>query len=161
MTEKEKKFCLYYANTRNVREAAARAGYGVLSELTGMRLLAKSEIRDYIDKIEKSLPQENLARAGLERLAFGSISDAVKLIFCDTEKLDPDALDAMELYCVSEIKRPKGGGLEIKFFDRLKALEKLLGISDEQYDDTVPFYKAVLEGAKNLYSRQAEKQDGI
>ena len=31
----------------------------------------------------------------------------------------------MDLYSVSEIKRPKDGSMEIKFFDPLKALEKL------------------------------------
>ena len=31
----------------------------------------------------------------------------------------------MDLFLVSEIKRPKDGSMEIKFFDRLKALEKL------------------------------------
>ena len=30
-----------------------------------------------------------------------------------------------DLFNVSEIKRVKGGGVEIKFFDRQKALEKL------------------------------------
>lgn len=31
----------------------------------------------------------------------------------------------MDLFSVSEIKRPKDGSMEIKFFDRLKALEHL------------------------------------
>lgn len=31
---------------------------------------------------------------------------------------------------VSDIKRPKGGGLEVKFFDRLKALDRLCELSN-------------------------------
>ena len=34
-------------------------------------------------------------------------------------------LGQMDLFMISEIKRPKDGAMEIKFFDRLKALEKL------------------------------------
>ena len=59
---------------------------------------------------------------GYERLAFGSTSDAFRLLMSEGE-LDVQTLD---LYNVSEIKKPKDGAMEIKFFDRLKALEKLV-----------------------------------
>ena len=36
-----------------------------------------------------------------------------------------EELENADLFMVSEIKRPKDGAMEIKFFDRLKALEKL------------------------------------
>lgn len=152
---------MYYAITQNTRESAARAGYGVLSELAGMRLLAREEIRERISALEEERPRTNSIRAGLERLAFGSISDAVKLLFTDTAELDAKALDSMELFCVSEIKRQKGGAVEIKFFDRLRALEKLLNLSGEQEKGAAPFYKAVLEGAKNLYSEEDGRTIGI
>jgi hypothetical protein len=50
---------------------------------------------------------------------------------------------------VSEIKKPKEGALEIKFFDRFKALEKL---AEETNDDkkSLPFYEALENGAKAL-----------
>ena len=64
-----------------------------------------------------------MAAAGYQRLAFGSICDAVSLLY----KSNPTREDLadMDLFLVSEIKRPKDGSMEIKFFDRLKALEKL------------------------------------
>jgi hypothetical protein len=61
---------------------------------------------------------------GLERLADGRANDAVRLAFAE-ELPDPEELEQMDLYNVSEIKRVKGGGVEIKLFDRQKALEKL------------------------------------
>ena len=62
--------------------------------------------------------------AGLRRLAFGSCNDAVKLAFAD--ELPPqEELDRLDLYNVAEIKRVRGGGVEVKVFDRIKALEKL------------------------------------
>ena len=66
-----------------------------------------------------------------------------------TEKLD--------LFNVSEIKRPKGGGLEIKFFDRLKALEHLEQLctgGDE--DSALPFYKALENSAAKVRNDKLE-----
>lgn len=65
-----------------------------------------------------------LVMDGLRELAFGEVNDAVRLAFSD-EMPSPEMLAGMRLFNVSEIKRVKGGGVEIKFFDRLKALEKL------------------------------------
>lgn len=66
---------------------------------------------------------EETAKEGFRRLAFGSIQDAVRLLFC--EEVNPRVLRNMDLFSVSEIRRPKGGGMEIKFFDRMEALRLL------------------------------------
>lgn len=42
----------------------------------------------------------------------------------------------MDLYNISDIKRKKGGDIEIKFFDRLKALEHLEQISSQEEVNT-------------------------
>ena len=62
---------------------------------------------------------------GLERLAFGSSADAVKLVLSENVP-DEDELGRLNLFNVSEIKKVKGGGVEVKFSDRQKALEKLM-----------------------------------
>ena len=84
---------------------------------------------------------------GYQRLAFGSISDAVSLLFMQNPT--QEELRAMDLFSVSEIKRPKDGTMEIKFFDRLKALEKLsAGIENE--GGATPIYDAIMKGAQAL-----------
>lgn len=60
------------------------------------------------------------AKEGFHRLAFGGIHDAVRLLFC--EDVNPRTLKNMDLFAVSEIRRPKNGGMEIRFFDRIEAL---------------------------------------
>ena len=45
---------------------------------------------------------------GLERLAFGNVTDAIKLLFCD--ELNTRILNKLDLFHISEIKRPKGWG---------------------------------------------------
>lgn len=72
------------------------------------------------------------------------------------ENPDVEKLKNMDLYCVSEIRRPKEGAMEIKFFDRLKALEKLEAGSLED-NGAVSFFEALNRGASavnNSGSRQ-------
>ncbi|MCD7872469.1 MAG: hypothetical protein LUG21_04080 [Clostridiales bacterium] len=88
---------------------------------------------------------------GLRRLALGDIKDAVLLLFAREDDII-EKLPKMNLYNVSEIKRPKGGGMEIKFFDRIRALEKLREIENSNTSESFSFYNALEEGAKNLNS---------
>lgn len=61
---------------------------------------------------------------GLKKLAFGKVNDAVALVFAE-DIPPPELLTRMQLFNVSSVKRVKGGGVEVQFFDRQKALEKL------------------------------------
>ena len=86
-------------------------------------------------------------RRGYEKLAFGGISDAVRLLF--TEEPDLMSLGKMDLYNIAEIKRPKGGGMEIKFFDRIKALQCLEAMSTGG-GETLPLYRTLQECAHSF-----------
>lgn len=88
------------------------------------------------------------AVSGYERLAFGNVTDAVKLMFSDS----PENLENYDLFNVAEIKRPKDNSMEIKFFDRLKALEKLEFLGRPDKTNTSDFYNAILGGLKNSQS---------
>ena len=92
---------------------------------------------------KRVLPQ--LAAAGYYRMAFGGVADALKLLY--TENPTDEQLSEMDLFMISEIKKPKDGMLEIKFFDRLKALEKLE--SKSEADAGVSnLFDAIGQGAK-------------
>ena len=149
LTKKEKDFCARYVLTGNVTEAAEKAGFA-FPEHSGARLLTKSAVLSEIANLKATYYSSDEAIAGLKRIAFSSSKDAVKLLlalgtgeFCDTENLD--------LFMVSEIKLSKGGGVEIKFFDRIKALGLLLDrakvIQNEKSSDLI---SAITEGAENL-----------
>lgn len=150
LTKQEKRFCVCFLSTGNAALSARKAGYVGDIELIGEGLICREEIAKELGRLakqrEKSL--ENVATAGYQRLAFGSIGDAVSLLY-KTEPSD-DELGKMDLFLVSEIKKPKDGSMEIKFFDRLKALEKL------------SVKKEVHSGAKQLFdaiNRSAEAVD--
>ena len=152
LSEKEKLFCAYFSENRNARSAAARAGYGILSQRNGLKLLHRSDIREEIERIDRSklVSSEEIA-AGYRQLAFGSVADVLKLIYSD-EAPTAIMLEKLDLYNVSEIKRPKGGGIEIKFFDRMKALEHLesMSIGDSEENSALPFYAALEKSAQAL-----------
>lgn len=90
---------------------------------------------------------------GYNRLAFGGIQDAVKLLL--SENPESYKLEDMDLFNVAEIRRPKGGGMEIKFFDRLKALQCMQGLDSENQDGISGFYRALEEGTKVFEEEKA------
>ena len=155
LTEKERLFCAYYAEDGDARGCAARAGFVIAPRRSAARLLAKDEIKSEIARLEKEKKATvALVEKGLRRLAFGSVTDALRLMMCE-DTLSVEELEKLDLFNVSDIKRPKGGGLEIKFFDRLKALERLekLGSGEETTQSSV--VQALAEGAK-LLSREED-----
>lgn len=83
---------------------------------------------------------------GLLEIALGSVSDAVSLLFMTEEEM-VERLPKLKLINVSEIKRPKGGGMEIKFFDRIKALERLGAGEARESDSSLSFYEALEKSA--------------
>ncbi len=154
LTKKELLFCHNFALYANAREAASKSGYAS-PEKAGMKLMSRKEIKDEIDKLNLQKAEKSEIICGLKRLAFGSVADCLKLILADgVESFDTENMD---FFNIAEIKKPKGGGLEIKFFDRLKALEKLTSISENNDEDSsMPFYEAIRKSAKALDGKHNE-----
>lgn len=152
LKEKEKLFCSYYSELRNARSAAAKAGYGILTQRNAAKLMNRKDIQKEIEKLDKTkaLVEQDVI-AGYRQLAFGSVTDALKLVCSDSEPRGID-IETLDLFNISEIKKPKGGGLEIKFFDRLKALEHLEELSkiDSGDSSAMPFYRALEKSAEAL-----------
>ena len=145
MTKKEKIFCRVYAALNNLKEAAVHAGFPAESaQAVGEALIAREDIFKEVAQLSAKNSDSlcDKAVAGLLRIAFGNADDCIRLLFCDEE---PD-LSSMNLFNVSEIKRPKGGGLEIKFADRMKALALLYEIGKQSEDaDAVSFFECLEE----------------
>ncbi len=149
LTDKEKLFCAYFCAGRNGREAAAKSGYS-FPEKTAQKLLKRKEILAQIKKNDSVKENEKPSvSAGYKRLAFGCVSDAIALLF--EEEISKEKIEKMDLFNVSEIKRQKGGALEIKFFDRLKALEKLEEASEKSdVSAENSLYEAIRKSASSI-----------
>ncbi|MBE6775893.1 MAG: terminase small subunit [Ruminococcaceae bacterium] len=155
VSSKEKLFCTYYCISRNAGEAAAKAGY-IFPEKSALRLLRKKEVQAEIEKNdrEKRASQKDII-SGYYRLAFGCYADAVSLLF--KEEITDEQLRQMDLYNISDIKRKKGGDIEIRFFDRLKALEHLQQLAcEEEADSAATLFSAIEKGAAALRDEKNE-----
>ena len=76
----------------------------------------------------------------LAELAFGKANDCVRLALED----DP-SLDRLDLSLLSEVKRNDKGTVEIKLIDRLRALEQLALVAEEEKTDLEAFLQALQE----------------
>lgn len=155
LTSKERLFCSCYINSGDIAQSALKAGYKNAPRQEGEKLLCRSDILDEIERLsdlqKRSFGQ--MAMVGYQRLAFGNIADAVELLYIDNPT--DEQLAAMDLFTVAEIKRPKDGAMEIKFFDRLKALEKLEQCLPDR-ESGVPFYDAIKMGANAVCTGEQE-----
>lgn len=158
LSKKEKLFCLSFVNSLDAELSAKEAGFTKGPKKKGQTLLLKSGIADEIARLKlmHERAMKNSAALGLEKLAFSSVSDAVSLLYMEAPS--KEKLDSMDLFMVQEIKKPKDGAMEIKFFDRLKALEKLSTLTTKE-EQSGTLLDAIRQGAQNLVDK--EEKDGI
>ncbi len=127
MREKRRKFA----------DILSLSGDPVLAaRLTGLQpcecgdILDKKAIRRKVNRyLQNRREMYGTVRSGLERIAFNRCNDAVKLAFSGKEGAEIEDLD---LSCISAIKRDKDGGVDMKFFDRQRALETLMQLDEAE-----------------------------
>lgn len=154
LTEKERLFCAFYAQNGDARAAAAAAGFRN-PRRSGAKLLRRPQITAALAEAPAAEALPAAIERGLRALAFGSAADAVKLLLRG-EDLTAGELEALDLFIVSDLKRPKGGGMEIKFFDRLKALEALSRCAGAAAPEGGSFLQALTAGAKLLSEEEED-----
>ena len=150
--EQEELFAVFCAHLGSPWEAARRVGFEPhLADAAACALIAKPHIRRKIKQHEKSLDESasGLALRQLLRLAGYSAQDGVKLAFSG-EGLCPEEVEALDLFGVSSLKW-SSAGCEVKFFDRLRAIELLLALTGTK-EDACPteFYRVLRESAAQL-----------
>ena len=136
------KFCEAYLRTMDPERAAAKAGCR-----DGFSALSRKSVQEQLEKMREAasgpLKREDVLRR-LAQLAFGRVNDAIRLALHEGT-YDPDEL---ALSAVAEFKATDKG-LEVKFVDRVRALEALYSLlGDGAGDGAVDFFQA-LEDAGN------------
>ncbi len=141
LTAREREFCLSFMQSGDAQLSARRAGFRN-PDSEGERLLCNEKICAELERLSELRGRllTALSVIGYQRLAFGSAADAASLLF--EENPSREALGKMDLFLVSEIRRPKDGAMEIKFFDRARALEKLASLSMER-ESSSSLYDAI------------------
>ena len=77
----------------------------------------------------------------LAELAFGKANDCVRLAL-----EDEPSLDKLDLSLLSEVKRNDKGTVEVKLIDRLRALEQLAEVAEEDKYEMDACLKAIQGG---------------
>lgn len=90
-------------------------------------------------KSEREWREDVLRR--LERLARQKVNDGVKLAFLSQEDLEQ--IDRMDLSGLTEFRRHGNGAVEVKFVDRVAALEKLYEFSGQSGEGFQRFLEEV------------------
>lgn len=151
MKPREKEFCRLMTVYADPVRAAKEAGYKD-PEKEWSLLSTRKEIADEISRLSENIRSiyESTAMCGLYRLAYGGVGDPMKLVY--GEDFTPGELSALDLINVSEIRRTKDKAIEIKFFDRIKALDKLNEVlrADTQAGQGGGLIEAMLASAEAL-----------
>ncbi|MDO4731203.1 MAG: terminase small subunit [Clostridia bacterium] len=150
LSEKEMLFCRYFIKDFDFKQAAVNAGYKNTPEKAGIKLIKKSKIQKEIKRLreEKIKDSRDNIQSGYERLAYGRVSDCIKLLF--SQSADSDDFDNMDFFNIAEVKKLKDGAMEIKFFDRFKALDRLNELDERELSETPSIYKALQKSANAL-----------
>jgi hypothetical protein len=121
-TDRRDEFCRAYLRCMDAERAAAESGCG-----DGFAMLSQKGTRARLAAAREAsageICREDVIRR-LCQLAFGRANDGVRLALM---KCGADEVDALDLSEVSEFKAGEKGN-EVKFADRVKALETLYAL---------------------------------
>jgi len=136
----QKSFCQSYLYTMDPQRAAETAGI-----TDGYALLKDRTIQQRLESMRETLRtqirKEDVVRQ-LSQLAFGRTNGAVELALA-SRGTEP-APQSLDLSAVSEFRATDKGGIEIKFIDRIRALEVLYGLlGNSAAPDADAFFQAL------------------
>lgn len=98
------------------------------------------------DCVKKKLSRE-AAIQKLYELALGRANDAIELVY--RQELSEEDVRGLNLVTVAEFRRSNLGSVEIKFIDRVKALEALIDLLDSENDGTEELLRQMLCGGED------------
>ena len=110
-------------------------------------------MKRFSDRKIRSTSAVELAKLALGRMLFSDKSDAIRLSLSDSSDMSMKSLNSDSLLAVSDIKRNKDGGVDIKLFDMIKAAELMFEIGKEENGNEetgANFLEGFLKSAKQL-----------
>lgn len=144
--KRKRRFAWYLSRQVAPRKAARLAGYGQRGQQQAVELAEDPVVREELSRLQRQREDaRELVKAGLERILF---SDAESLVdFLERR----EGLEEADLFGVTRIKKQNGGGWEIDFSDKLRALEMLAGLElaqQEKSPSLSPLAQALLRGGR-------------
>ena len=97
--------------------------------------------KDFRQRVREGAVSRQDVRRMLAELACGKVNDCVRLALEQEPKLD-----RLDLRLLAGVKRNDNGTVEVKLIDRLKILEQLAEVAQEQGGGMEAFLSAMQEG---------------
>ena len=145
--EQRNLFCRTYLRTMDPQRAAETIG-----KADGFAVLRNRRIRRQLESMRQAAAEQILREDAIRRLtelAFGRANDAVKLAAALSTG-ETSELERLELSSVGELKLTDKG-VEIKFIDRVRALEALCGLlGDGSQKDAAEFFRALEDAGEGV-----------
>ena len=113
----------------------------------------RTDVKRFSDRKIRSTSAVELAKLALGRMLFSDKSDAIRLSLSDSSDLSMKSLNSDGLLAVSDIKRNKDGGVDLKLFDMIKAAELMFEIGKEENGNEetgANFLEGFLKSARQL-----------
>lgn len=128
-------FCKnYYKRSKSSKTAAIKAGYAPSkAEKIAQQLLNKREINSFMQHLQLEDEKKQTFQTAitcLKKLIKSKINDSV-ILANKLEIISDDEIKNLNLLQISELKKLKDGAIELKFFDKIKAIEMLLYIMEK------------------------------
>lgn len=158
MTLKEKLFCQFYSTYQIPKEAAIKAGFAkAIAEKKANKLLNKPEIKQEIKRLKNEIDNQQLvcwATTVLKRIIFNVPNDAITLAL-KNEQIAENQIENLNLFPISEFKKFKDGSMEIKFIDKLKAINCLIELANglQNSNEANNFINALTNSTNKLSSQ--------
>ena len=152
LSPREKLFCSCYIEFSNPKDSAMSAGYPKDKAFeAGSALLKEPLVQRTIKKLRRQLSaiSHETTKSALQRIAFGRTNDIISLVISDEI---PDNVENLDLFCVSELKKVKGGGVEVKLTNRLDAIRLLYELENQSNakNTTDSFFTALKSTSSQL-----------
>lgn len=161
MKKREKEFCRLTVVTGNPQTAARRAGYRRPDE-AWTELVTRGDIAAEIRRVTREVSKvfRDTLLCSVFRLMTAENNDALRLLY--HEEMSDEEIAQMNLSGVAEIKRTKDKSVEIKFFDRMKALDRLSELNDTVNDSasTGGLLEAMRLSAQALRGMREKEDEG-
>ena len=144
--EEQNLFCRTYLRTMDPQRAVEAIG-----RTDGFSILKERPMRRRLESMRQMAAEQILREDVIRRLtelAFGRANDAVKLAATLSAGEKPE-LEKLELSSVGELKMTDKG-VEIKFIDRVRALEALCRLlGDGSGKDAAEFFRALEDAGED------------
>lgn len=145
--DKKQLFAYYLTYLGSPKLAAIKSGYPKnCADEKAAALLLDDDVISYTEKYSKIRTCWQVSQ-GLRRLAFGDVNDCVEILLKKDEQMPNFA--NLDLFHIKEIKTSKTSGFEMRFHDRIAALETLININGGE-NSNLDLYKALMHSANML-----------